>query len=193
MGSKSGKLTKLHMKEWAQKYLYTALHLDGITYDQNSGECSTQMECFSEEADDFQSIPNPDLTNPNCWRHLIEAADKHCYPPYDYLFFMDSWAGQRNHALLSDMRYHHVDEIMIPEGLTRKLQPLDVYFNRQNKKFVKRISEELDLYSEKDEVIRREGIVKMHALIYIQFSSPKYQDMLLYTWHNTDPKFDNSE
>ena len=39
----------------------------------------------------------------------------------------------------------------------------------------------------------RAGIVNMHSLVWNQFGSEAYTDMLRYAWHKTDPSFSDSE
>lgn len=39
----------------------------------------------------------------------------------------------------------------------------------------------------------REGIINMHSLIWNQFGSENYTDMLRYAWHNTDPHWSIDE
>lgn len=42
-------------------------------------------------------------------------------------------------------------------------------------------------------VTDRSGIINMHSLIWDQFNSPAYHDMLRYAWHNTDIGYDDEE
>lgn len=55
------------------------------------------------------------------------------------LLSLDSWVGQQNQLVQSRLREAEIEILKIPEKTTDQLQPLDVYFNRQYKKFRKRI------------------------------------------------------
>ena len=57
---------------------------------------------------------------------------------------------------------------------------------RQYKKFVKRIIEEATQADLRDYISSREGILNMHSLVWNQFDSEAYTDMLRYAWRHTD-------
>lgn len=79
--------------------------------------------------------------------------------------------------------------LQIPKRTTAELQPLDVDFNRQYKKFVKRVTEKAIQESRVDDITNREGLMNLHSLIWNQFSSSEYEDMIRHAWHNTDPDY----
>jgi len=89
----------------------------------------------------------------------------------------------------------------IPPKATKYIQPLDVYFFRQYKIFVRRFQDEVRCFVGDQAVTRlndRVFIMKMHSFIYNQLSSPRYRNMLLYAWkasgYSIDddlPRFEN--
>ena len=105
------------------------------------------------------------------------------------LIFADSWGGHsspRQQAMLRDMG---AKILKLPPSTTDRLQPLDVNFNRQLKIFYNRVIEEAFYQNITASVTSREGILNLQSLLHDQLSSPKYRDMLLYAWRNTDPNF----
>lgn len=73
---------------------------------------------------------------------------------------------------------------------------MDVTFNLQYKRFAKEIAEAaIDPRAEVNyqELISREGHIRKHALMWNQFGSPEYEDMICYAWHNTDPHWSMDE
>lgn len=95
---------------------------------------------------------------PWCWDSLFSnrcdregqaTANEFCNSRPHALLLADSWTGQTHNDIKTAMRRHHIKMLQIPKGTTDKLQPLDVFFNRQYKKFVKKITRRA----------RREGIV----------------------------------
>lgn len=109
------------------------------------------------------------------------------------LLLLDSWSGQQNELVQSRLREAGISVLRIPEKTTDQLQPLDVYFNRQYKKFWKRIVRIAKRNDLGANVTSRDGILNMQSLMYDQMSSLEYEDMLRYAWHKTDPVFDRSE
>lgn len=112
---------------------------------------------------------------------------------FDLMLLLDSWSGQTNDYLKEKLNTIGVGIQMIPPGTTSEIQPLDVNFNRQYKKFVKRIVQRATYENLTKAITSREGIIKMHSFVWDQFSSPKYNDMIRYAWHNTDPGFVREE
>lgn len=76
---------------------------------------------------------------------------------------------------------------------TDHLQPLDVNYNRQLKKFYDRIAEEALYRDVLSNLTSREGIINVHSLMHYQISAPAYQDMLRYAWRHTDSSFNITE
>lgn len=109
------------------------------------------------------------------------------------LVLADSWSGHSKGTQITDLKRIGAKLLRIPPHTTDKIQPLDVNYNRQLKIFYNRIVEESFYQDKIQEVTSREGIINLHSLIHNQFMSPKYRDMILFAWRNTDPSFDPSE
>ena len=93
---------------------------------------------------------------------------------------LDSFSlHQQNLFVIPDK---HIQVTTFPPGATSLVQPSDVYFYRQWKKFAKRFCE-LDLLDKIDiELLSRNAIINLHALIHTQFSAPIFNNMIKHTW-----------
>lgn len=119
-----------------------------------------------------------------------------CYKKPHTLLVADSWSGQTNRATQELLQRRGIDFLQLPPLTTKYIQPLDVYFNRQYKIFVQRIIEEsADPRAgiSREHLTSREGIISTHSLIWNQFGSEAYTDMIRYAWHNTDPHWSTDE
>lgn len=111
----------------------------------------------------------------------------------DLLLLTDAWGGHSSTTMDQELVKYKISRLQIPKHTTKKLQPLDVSFFRQYKKFWKRISE-TSLYQNKTrEIFSRQGVINIHGLMWNQFDSPKYRDLLLWSWRKTGPNFSNDE
>jgi len=75
---------------------------------------------------------------------LVVYWRNHCLVPFienKALLLSDSWSGQNNKKLYDDIESvgNHVKRIQIPQHTTSDIQPLDKYYNRQMKNFLKRL------------------------------------------------------
>lgn len=103
-----------------------------------------------------------------------------------FLFLLDTWSGQSNNSLLEDF----VDKEgnpscsakWIPPSTTRFCQPLDVYFHRQLKIFIKLLQNSTYLLQCKREINTRADCIKIHALLHNQISAPIFENMIRYAW-----------
>lgn len=109
------------------------------------------------------------------------------------LFLADSWNGHFSAAHQGVLHSHGAETLAIPELTTDYLQPLDVNFNRQLKKFSNRITEEAFYNDILANVTSRAGILNVQSLMHNQLSSHAYRDMILYAWRHTDPEFNITE
>lgn len=171
--SSSGKISRDLMLEWVQDILTPAVSEnltpeDGRTgiYDYTNGTIS------SLHADDNSAMD-------------VEHRD-------DVLLLMDSWTRQTNILVRDAISRARTEVLLIPPHTTADLQPLDTIFKKY-KKFVKRILEKAAFQNAVQNFTSREGAIIMHSIVWDQFSTPKYQDMLRYAWRKTDQNFVNEE
>ena len=129
----------------------------------------------------------------NCRESARNMSANRCYRTPNSLLLVDSWGGQTDSRFRNELHSHGVQLLQIPKHTTGDIQPLDVTFMRQYKKFVKRIIEEGIQTNRMEYLSSREGILNMHSLIWGQFSSEAYTDMLRYSWRHTDPAYSAEE
>lgn len=78
-----------------------------------------------------------------------------------------------------DQRYHlHI----IPQGTTGFVQPLDVFFFRQWKSFVKKISDHVIMEDYDTQLFQRDNILFLQSLVHDQFSCWRYQPFIRQAW-----------
>lgn len=121
------------------------------------------------------------------------SSEEVCHPKSQALLLADAWGGHSSASIVNEFSQNRVRLLRIPEGTTDQIQPLDKIFNRQYKKFVKRITEAFIHQGNVEFITNRAGIINMHSLIWNQFGAPAYRDMLRYAWHSTDPNFNEEE
>uniref|UniRef100_A0ABD2WB24 DDE-1 domain-containing protein n=1 Tax=Trichogramma kaykai TaxID=54128 RepID=A0ABD2WB24_9HYME len=104
----------------------------------------------------------------------------------EFLLLLDSWGGQKNTDLYkifennSNSSTCHLKTI--PPGCTEFNQPLDVYFHRQIKIFIKELQNSTFLLEQQKQINTREDCLKIHSLIHNQVSAPIFNDMITYAW-----------
>ena len=76
----------------------------------------------------------------------------------------------------------HIQVTTIPHGETSLVQPLDVYFFRQWKKFAKRFCELVLLDKIDIELHSRNAIINFYALIYNQLSATTFNNRIKHAW-----------
>lgn len=206
--SKSGKMSRDLMVRWLKDVLHPALQDNLLPIDTDT-EIDSDLEQMSIANDDvFDPERNGTEGDRRCYEtramdclsttnrsvsDCLRRASDRCYNQPHTLLLGDSWSVQANEEFIDRIRQYGVRFLRIPEGTTGDLQPLDVIFLRQYKKFFKRVFDEA-LYEELESYVSsREGIVNIHSLIYNQISSENYTDMVRYSWHKTDPSFHVNE
>lgn len=111
------------------------------------------------------------------------------------LLLMDVWSGQQGEAVAEALQTAGTEVLTIPKLTISELQPLDVFFNRQYKRLWKRIRQAAsdDSDAALAQLLSRDGILNVQSLMWDQFNSPRYENMLRYAWRKTDLFFDHGE
>lgn len=98
---------------------------------------------------------------------------------------VDSLTTYRDQALFdgqkADNQVYHI--VTIPGGLTGVLQPLDVYFNRPYKAFVRRVSDHIHFFhSDTINLHARDTISRINTLVHDQFRAPRFKEFIIHSW-----------
>ena len=128
---------------------------------------------------------------------LVSYWRDHCLLPSigsKCLLFSDSWSAQNNTNLYDKVNCNkkNITRIQIPQKSTNDLQPLDVYYNRQLKNFIKRIYNRISLDEIPINMYERNNIIKLVSLTHNQLSAVVFHKMIQYSWFarglsKTDP------
>jgi len=97
---------------------------------------------------------------------------------------LDSWSGQNEKTFQTVLKSSRILKIeTIPAGTTGMIQPLDVFFFRPWKNFIKHFSDIVVLYNYEINLHLRNNIIKLQSLIHNQFSSHRFSNLLKYSWY----------
>lgn len=97
------------------------------------------------------------------------------------LLIVDSWSGYVQ--AMKEKEAEHIEFLIIPPKTTGMLQPLDLFFNRQLKSFIKDLSDKIRrLYGNEVLLSSRTGIGKLLHLTFAQFSAPCFKPLIKYAW-----------
>lgn len=203
VASTSGKMSTDLTKQWIREVLIPAStqELRSLDTDTDLGSDIEHLSIDDGEDNVFSYRLDAPGENPIC--SAVDASVANISEPDQpqrrkphALLLIDSWSGQTAVPVDYLLTRSGFEVLHIPRLCTRYVQPLDVVFNLQYKKFVNEIFEEAD--DPRSEVDRRslssrENIINMHSLVWNQFGSEAYTDMLRYAWHDTDPNFNHIE
>lgn len=114
------------------------------------------------------------------------------------VLLLDSWSGQ-NSATFDGVagRRKNCIILTIPAGTTGMVQPLDVFFFRPWKNFIRHFSDKVILHNYDVNLHLRNNIIQLQSLIHNQFSSPRFQNLIKYSWFKSGyleerpPEFEN--
>ncbi|CAF3032526.1 unnamed protein product [Rotaria sp. Silwood2] len=100
------------------------------------------------------------------------------------LLLSDSWSGQNDKKIYesSKTKGKCVERIQIPQHTTADIQPLDKYYNRQMKNFIKRLYNHVSLDEIPINLYERNNIIKLVSLVHNQLSAPVFNKMIRYAW-----------
>lgn len=179
--SKSGKMRGDLFLRWVEEVLNPAIRGTLTSLDTDT-DIGSDFETLSMDDDAFEECRRIEPMN------ITSRAGGHRKP--HTLLIADSFTGQSGPTARNELTTRGVEFLQIPPGTTKYIQPLDFWFNRQDKQFVSAISRESDDPRSgvaKGYLTSRGGVINTHSLIWDQFQSEVYTDMLRYAWHNTDP------
>ncbi|XP_071577242.1 uncharacterized protein [Temnothorax nylanderi] len=98
------------------------------------------------------------------------------------VLLLDSWSGHCPN-IISETKPDSVTDFVsltIPAGTTGRIQPLDVYFFRMWKNFIRYFSDMVMMLDLAIDLHVRNNILKLQSLTHNQFSSPRFQNLLKY-------------
>ena len=100
--------------------------------------------------------------------------------PSQFLLLSDYWTGQRNADIYSAVKGRK--RLDIPAHTTSRIQPLDVFFNRQWKVIARRVFGYVQLDNIAINLSERNNIIHLNSLIHNQLSSHLFVPMIKYSW-----------
>lgn len=209
--SKSGKMTANLMTQWLDDVISPVLSEEAapLNSTQNDGDGPEEyppnfdqddVACF----DHLQTENLRDCVRQGFFSELLDLHDEDCLDAMDQvahercnrpkaLLLADSWSGQSSSRMKQVFREWFLKPLTVPPATTGEIQPLDVGFFLQLKRFIRRLTEEALIADRVGEITSREGIINMMSLIYNQLQSSAYYDLWRYAWRHTDPSFSEDE
>lgn len=114
------------------------------------------------------------------------------------LFVCDSWSSNLNNDTWEGIRAKYADQIylekrIIPAGATGDVQPLDVFYFRQWKDYVRKITDSIEI---EQKMWQRDNFIKLQSVTHYQFQARQFQDMVKFAWFHAGlveerpPRFD---
>jgi hypothetical protein len=98
------------------------------------------------------------------------------------LLLVDSWTGY-NQSVADEQIKNSVTFKIMPPKTTPSVQPLDVFFNRQIKEFIRRISDKIRRTNQDFVLSTRVNLARLISLTHTQFTSPRFSNFLKYSWY----------
>ncbi|HVX00124.1 MAG TPA: hypothetical protein VHA52_06805 [Candidatus Babeliaceae bacterium] len=100
------------------------------------------------------------------------------------LLVLDSWAPFKNHEKISEQvpRGKSITVMNIPSGCTRIAQPLDVFFFRILKEFIRDIHKHISVCSIPFQINNRDNILFVLEAVWHQFCNPVFKQFNKYAW-----------
>jgi Tc5 transposase-like protein/DDE superfamily endonuclease len=101
--------------------------------------------------------------------------------PKKSLLLSDSWKGQNDKKIYE--KVPGLKRLQIPDKTTDRIQPLDVYFNRQMKAIIRRMYDRVALDQLDIQMSDRNSIIKLVSLVHSQMAAPLFHKLIQYAWH----------
>ncbi|GAU95232.1 hypothetical protein RvY_06882-1, partial [Ramazzottius varieornatus] len=110
------------------------------------------------------------------------------------IFLADAWKTFTDQDSVIELKPEELEYEMLttPPKVTGQIQPLDVLCFRMYKGCFKKISDFVFLHDLPVQVHHRDVILRLHALLYQQFQSPRFENLIAEAWHKsgyTDERF----
>ena len=121
-----------------------------------------------------------ELIDPDYINQFIVSSEKP-----KILVCLDGYPAHWNGNIDNSFGEWDVELLKIPERTTSVLQPLDCLFNHQLKYFVRKIENRVQIDDLDIKVYDRFNLMKMWSLIWEQFSSDKFVDLISYCFNKT--------
>ena len=104
--------------------------------------------------------------------------------PEKVLLLLDQWTPFRDHDAIKGAARAGTEVLIknIPAGATSQIQPLDVYFFRVLKDFVRKVHEHVMAECLDFIIHQRTNILLVLEVVWNQFCNPIFKDFLLYSW-----------
>ncbi|CAF2902010.1 unnamed protein product [Rotaria sp. Silwood2] len=96
------------------------------------------------------------------------------------LLLVDSLPHQVHPEVYKGLK--HFEYRVIPPKTAPIIQPLDVYYNRQHKKIVRRIYDHVRLDEIDINLSERNNLIKLQSLVHSQMCSKAFRPMIKYAW-----------
>ena len=115
-------------------------------------------------------------------RECLFASD--CEMPENVLLLLDQWTPFRDHDAIRAAAPAGTEVLIknIPAGAPSQIQPLDVYFFRVLKDFVRKLHEHVMTEDLDFTIHQRSNILLILGVVWNQFCNPIFKDFLLYSW-----------
>lgn len=109
------------------------------------------------------------------------------------LALFDSWSSFKDNDLIQKNMSagKHLEVMLIPEGTTSKIQPLDVFGFRFWKNWLKKFSDHVRIKQLDVNLQQRDSLLKIQSIIHNQFMATRYVPMWQYSWYKAGYKGDS--
>jgi hypothetical protein len=149
------------------------------------------IEAYTSSLNHIQ-IQNPNLYTVANTSHMMGKKQmvewfEHVYFPHapkSSLLLLDAWTTYRDTDAIDRVtpKGQKVNIQTIPRKCTPHVQPLDVFFFRQWKDFVRKITDRVLLDNLDVDIRTRDNILKLQSLTHNQFSAGRFEDFVRYAW-----------